>query len=63
MKLEIVCRFCGGKRFFERGSSSRIGWEKDEIIRTAHSITFECKKCRNQVRIENREWKKELHQP
>lgn len=57
MKLELICEFCGGKRFFNRSSSCRLGWEENEVIRTKSSINYECKKCGNQIRIENNEWR------
>ncbi len=57
MKIELICEFCGGKRFFNRSSSTRMGWKKEEIIRTKSAKNYECKRCGNWIRIENNEWR------
>jgi len=58
MKIELICIFCKGKRFFLRSSSHRLGWKEDELMRTFRSKDYECRKCGNQISIENNEWRK-----
>lgn len=53
MKIEIICYSCGGKVFFNRSSSHRMGWKKDEDSRVITAANWECKRCGNYVRIEH----------
>jgi len=46
MKIELICEYCGGKRFINRASSH--SWKRK-------SKTYECKKCGSWIIIERDE--------
>lgn len=45
MKVELICRECGGKRFFNRKSNWKIGGEPE------YTHTYECKKCHSWITL------------